>query len=192
MYAIVNTGGKQYKVATDDVITVEKIEGNEGDKVTLPVIFLNDGKKIVTDPDKLAKAKVTAQIVEQFKGEKQLVFKFHKRKRYRRLKGHRQQLTKLKIVKVQATSRAKKAVKAEAEAVAIEKITEAVGKSTNPANYLLAQKYIQMMQNVAEGDRTKTVYLPYEATNLLGSIGGIKELFTSDKTNADAKGKKAE
>ncbi len=104
MYAIVNTGGKQYKVATDDVITVEKIEGNEGDKVTLPVIFLNDGKKIVTDPDKLAKAKVTAQIVEQFKGEKQLVFKFHKRKRYRRLKGHRQQLTKLKIVKVQATS----------------------------------------------------------------------------------------
>lgn len=82
--------------------------------------------------------------------------------------------------------------KAEAEAVAIEKITEAVGKSTNPANYLLAQKYIQMMQNVAEGDRTKTVYLPYEATNLLGSIGGIKELFTYDKTNADAKGKKAE
>ena len=67
MYAIVNTGGKQYKVATDDVITVEKIEGNEGDKVTLPVIFLNDGKKIVTDPDKLAKAKVTAQIVEQFR-----------------------------------------------------------------------------------------------------------------------------
>ena len=65
MYAIVNTGGKQYKVATDDVITVEKIEGNEGDKVTLPVIFLNDGKKIVTDPDKLAKAKVTAQIVER-------------------------------------------------------------------------------------------------------------------------------
>ena len=61
MYAIVNTGGKQYKVATDDVITVEKIEGNEGDKVTLPVIFLNDGKKIVTDPDKLAKAKVTAR-----------------------------------------------------------------------------------------------------------------------------------
>lgn len=61
--------------------------GNEGDKVTLPVIFLNDGKKIVTDPDKLAKAKVTAQIVEQFKGEKQLVFKFHKRKRYSSSEG---------------------------------------------------------------------------------------------------------
>ena len=67
--------------------------------------------------------------------------------------------------------------KAEAEAIAIQKITEAVGQSTNPANYLLAQKYIMMLQQVAEGDKTKTVYLPYEATNLMGSIGGIKDLF---------------
>ena len=67
--------------------------------------------------------------------------------------------------------------KAEAEAIAIQKITEAVGQCTNPANYLLAQKYIQMMQEVAEGKQSKVVYLPYEATNLLGSIGGIKDLF---------------
>lgn len=67
--------------------------------------------------------------------------------------------------------------KAEAEAIAIEKITEAVGKSTNPANYLLAQKYIAMMEELAKGDKAKTVYLPYEATNVMGSIGGIKELF---------------
>mgnify|MGYP000938962839 FL=1 len=72
---------------------------------------------------------------------------------------------------------AAKIKQAEAEARAIELIAEAVGKSTNPANYLLAQKYIQMMREVAEGDKTKTVYLPYEATNLLGSIGGIKDLF---------------
>lgn len=70
--------------------------------------------------------------------------------------------------------------KAEAEAIAIEKITTAVGKSTNPANYLLAQKYIQMLEEVATGDKTKTVYLPYEATNLMGSIGGIKDLFKSE------------
>lgn len=70
--------------------------------------------------------------------------------------------------------------KAEAEAVAIQKITEAVGKSTNPANYLLAQKYIKMLEDVASGDKTKTVYLPYEATNLMGSIGGIKDLFKSE------------
>ena len=69
--------------------------------------------------------------------------------------------------------------KAEAEAIAIQKITEAIGDSSNPVNYLLAQKYIAMMQQVAEGDKTKTVYLPYEATNLMGSIGGIKDLFKS-------------
>ncbi len=67
--------------------------------------------------------------------------------------------------------------KAEAEAKAIELITEAVGKSTNPANYLLAQKYIQMLADLAQGPAQKTVYLPYEATNLMGSIGGIKDLF---------------
>ena len=67
--------------------------------------------------------------------------------------------------------------KAEAEAIAIQKINKAERKSTNPTNYLLDQKYIMMLQQVAEGDKTKTVYLPYEATNLMGSIGGIKDLF---------------
>ena len=70
--------------------------------------------------------------------------------------------------------------KAEAEAIAIQKITEAVGKTTNPANYLLAQKYIQMLQQIAEGDKPKTVYLPDEAPNLMGSIGGIKDLFKNE------------
>ena len=74
----------------------------------------------------------------------------------------------------EATARIRKA---EAEAIAIQKITEAVGQSSNPANYLLAQKYINMMQDVAQGNDSKVVYLPYEATNLLGSIGGIKDLF---------------
>ena len=124
MYAIVSTGGKQYKVAQDDVITVEKIEGEVGSKVELPVIFLTAGKKIVTDAAKLAKAKVTAEIVDQFKGEKQLVFKFKKRKRYRRLKGHRQQLTKVKITKVQATSRAARKTTKEAEAPAEAPVAE--------------------------------------------------------------------
>lgn len=74
----------------------------------------------------------------------------------------------------EATARIRKA---EAEAAAIEKITQAVGQSTNPANYLLAKNYIQMLQQLASGDKAKTVFLPYEATNLMGSLGGIKELF---------------
>ena len=88
------------------------------------------------------------------------------------------------VNKMKLEEKAKKAreaaEKAEAEAIAIQKITEAVGQSTNPANYLLAQKYIAMMQELASGDKSKTVYLPYEATNLLGSIGGIKDLFKTE------------
>lgn len=70
--------------------------------------------------------------------------------------------------------------RAEAEAIAIEKVTEAVGKSTNPANYLLAKNYIETLQSIASGPATKTVYLPYEASNLMGSIGGIKDMFKLD------------
>ncbi len=78
----------------------------------------------------------------------------------------------------EATARIRKA---EAEAIAIENIAKAVeATNTNPANYLLAQKYIQMMEQLATGKETKTVYLPYEATNVMGSIGGIKELFKSE------------
>ena len=77
----------------------------------------------------------------------------------------------------EATARIRKA---EAEAQAIDRITAAVGKSSNPANYLLAKNYIQMMEQVASGDKAKTVFLPYEASNLMGSIGGIKELFKGE------------
>ena len=123
MYAIITTGGKQYKVAKGDVFDVEKLDAQPGDEVKLDVLMLNDGKTVLVDSAKLAKKKVTCKVVDQHKGAKQLVFKFHKRKRYRRLKGHRQQLTRLKITKVQATTRARKAAattEAAAEAPAAE------------------------------------------------------------------------
>ena len=81
MYAIVSTGGKQYKVAKGDVIDVEKLDAQPGDKVELDVLMLNDGENTVVDAATLAEKKVTAEVVEQFKGEKKLVFKFKKRKR---------------------------------------------------------------------------------------------------------------
>lgn len=102
MYAIVATGGKQYKVAVNDVIDVEKLAAEAGDKVNFDVLFINDGKQAIFDADKLAKAKVTGEVVEQFKGNKQLVFKFKRRKGYRRLQGHRQNLTKVKITDIAA------------------------------------------------------------------------------------------
>lgn len=102
MYAIVTTGGKQYKVAKGDVIDVEKLDVQPGEKVELTVLLVNDGKKTIVDPKAVSDAKVTAEVLEQFKGEKQLVFKFHKRKRYQRTKGHRQNLTKLQISEIEA------------------------------------------------------------------------------------------
>ena len=100
MYAIIATGGKQYKVAKGDVLDVEKLDAQPGDKVELPVLLLNDGKQTIVDAASLQDKKVTAEVVEQFKGPKQLVFKFKKRKNYKKLRGHRQNLTRVKIESV--------------------------------------------------------------------------------------------
>jgi large subunit ribosomal protein L21 len=102
MYAIVATGGKQVKVAAGDVITVEKLEALVGESVTFDVIFLADADSIVVDPALLAAARVTGEVVEHFKGEKAVIFKFKKRKGYKRLKGHRQTLTRVRITDVVA------------------------------------------------------------------------------------------
>ena len=102
MYAIVSTGGKQYKVAEGDVIDVEKLDAQPGDKVALDVLMLADGDTVVVDADALAGKKVEAEVIDQHKGEKVLVFKLHKRKRYHRTKGHRQNLTKLAVTAIPA------------------------------------------------------------------------------------------
>ena len=100
MYAIIATGGKHYNVAKGEVLDVEKLDAQPGDKVELPVLLLNDGKQTIVDAASLQDKKVTAEVVEQFKGEKVLVFKFKKRKRYHRANGHRQNLTKIQIVEL--------------------------------------------------------------------------------------------
>ena len=102
MYAIVATGGKQYKVAKGDVIDVEKLDAQPGDKVELSVLLVNDGATTIVDPAQLQDKKVTAEVVDQLKGEKVLVFKLKKRKRYHRANGHRQSLTKIKVVELPA------------------------------------------------------------------------------------------
>lgn len=115
MYAIITTGGKQYKVAKGDVFDVEKLDVQPGDEVKLDVLMLNDGKQVVVDADTLAKKKVTCKVVDQHKGEKQIVFKFQKRKRHSVKKGHRQNLTRLEVSGMpRITSTAKKAATTEA------------------------------------------------------------------------------
>ena len=97
MYAIVKTGGKQYKVAPGDKLNVEKLDAEVGSEVELTAICIVDGDKVEADPAKAAQTKVTAKVVEQFRGEKQLVFKFKKRKNYKKMRGHRQYLTRIQV-----------------------------------------------------------------------------------------------
>ena len=114
MYAIITTGGKQYKVAKGDVFDVEKLDAQPGDEVKLDVLMLNDGKTVLVDSAKLGKKKVTCKVVDQHKGAKQLVFKFQKRKRHSVKKGHRQNLTRLEVCSMpRITSTAKKAATTE-------------------------------------------------------------------------------
>jgi large subunit ribosomal protein L21 len=100
MYAVIKTGGKQYKVQKDDVISIEKLDLEVGKKVDFDVLFLADGDTVIVDGASLAKAKVTGEVVDQYKDDKVIVFKFKKRKGYKRLRGHRQNLTMVRITKI--------------------------------------------------------------------------------------------
>ncbi|MBR6021988.1 MAG: 50S ribosomal protein L21 [Kiritimatiellae bacterium] len=98
-YAVIETGGKQYRVKKDDVIDVELIDGaEEGASVTLGrVLAVNDGSGLKIGAPEVEGASVTAEVVEQFRGKKVVAFKKKRRKGYHRKVGHRQELLKVKI-----------------------------------------------------------------------------------------------
>ncbi len=103
MFAVVKTGGKQYKVAQGDVIQVEKIDAEQGKSVDLnDVLMLCDKGKVTTGAPFVAGAKVTAEIVSQDRTGKLIVFKKKRRQNYRRKNHHRQSFTVLKITAIKA------------------------------------------------------------------------------------------
>ena len=98
MYAVIATGGKQYKVSEGDILRVEKIPGDVGQSVSLDkVLMLANGEDIKIGKPVIENAAVNASIVEQGKNKKVLVFKYKRRKRYRRTQGHRQMFTAIRI-----------------------------------------------------------------------------------------------
>jgi len=102
MYAVVSTGGKQYKVAPGDRLRVEKIEAGVGDTVELDQVrLISDDSGMVLDADALSSAKVLARVVDQDRHKKIRVFKYKRRKNYRRTRGHRQDYTELQIQDIQ-------------------------------------------------------------------------------------------
>ena len=103
MFAVFKTGGKQYRVAADDKITVMTVAGNPGDEVTFgEVLMLVDGDKSTIGAPTVAGAKVTGKIVEHDRGPKVIAFKKRRRKNSKRKRGHRQELSVIKINSIKA------------------------------------------------------------------------------------------
>jgi large subunit ribosomal protein L21 len=98
MYAVVKSGGKEYRVSKGDLIRVEKLEGKAGDQVVLKdVLMVSDEGQVQLGAPHLTNTVVTGKIVQEAKGEKVLTYKMKKRKNYRRMKGHRQTYTYLRV-----------------------------------------------------------------------------------------------
>jgi len=129
MFAVIKTGGKQYRVATDDVIKIERIAGEAGDTVAFDNVLMlaSEGNTTVGAP-LVDGAKVTGELVEQARGEKIIVFKKKRRKNYRRTNGHRQELSIVRITDISGPG-AKKAAAPKKKAAA-EKTEENAAEPT--------------------------------------------------------------
>ena len=97
MYAVIKTGGKQYRVAKDDVLTIERLEGDAGSKIEFKDVLLVGSGADIKVGQSVSGATVTAELVEQTRGPKLIAFKKRRRKNSRRKRGHRQDLTKVRI-----------------------------------------------------------------------------------------------
>jgi large subunit ribosomal protein L21 len=110
MYAVLQTGGKQYRVKEGDILSIEKIVKNAGEVITFDtVLAIEDGATVKIGQPVLSGATVSAQVLEQFKDDKVIIFKKKRRHNYRRKRGHRQELTRVKIFDISASGGAKKA-----------------------------------------------------------------------------------
>jgi large subunit ribosomal protein L21 len=106
MYAVIKTGGKQYRVSQGQSLRVEKLPGAPGDKVVFDQVLMLGGEKLAVGRPTVAGAKVEAKIVAQDRADKIIVFKFRRRKNYRRKAGHRQPFTQLEITGISGGSEA--------------------------------------------------------------------------------------
>ncbi|MBP3432059.1 MAG: 50S ribosomal protein L21 [Clostridia bacterium] len=100
MFAVIQTGGKQYNVTENDTLKVEKLNGEVGDKIKLDVLLISDGDKTVAGTPTVEAAEVVAEILAHGKGDKIVVYKYKPKKNERKKQGHRQPWTELKIVSI--------------------------------------------------------------------------------------------
>lgn len=102
MYAVIKTGGKQYKVHEEQILKVEKLDGTKDSQIEFDdILMYSNGETIILGNPQVENASVKAQIIGQARGKKQIVFKYKRRKGYRRMKGHRQHYTEIKIESIE-------------------------------------------------------------------------------------------
>ncbi|HEX9022014.1 MAG TPA: 50S ribosomal protein L21 [Nitrospirota bacterium] len=103
MYAVISTGGKQYKVAPGDVVRVESLDAKKGDTVEIKDVYMiADGERVSVGKPTLASASVTAEVVEEDRGAKLIIFKHRRRKTFRKTTGHRQNYTAIRVKEIKA------------------------------------------------------------------------------------------
>ncbi len=101
MYAIVKTGGKQYKVAVGDVVEVEKVAAQDGESLQLPAVLVVDGADVTSGADALAGVSISAEVVAHTKGPKISIMKYKNKTGYKKRLGHRQKLTQIRITAIE-------------------------------------------------------------------------------------------
>ncbi len=184
MYAVIKTGGKQYRVAKNDVLVVERLPGLAGDEVHLKEVIAlaeGEGKKFTLGGKNLAKAAVVTSIVEQTRGEKLIIFKKRRRKNSRRRNGHRQDLTVLRVMDILGDASNLGAPK-KAE-------RKAAGPETTPAKGTSAPKSAApkaaakpAAAKVADKSPAKKAAAPKAATKAATKSGAAKSTASKSKT----------
>lgn len=162
MYAVIKTGGKQYRVQEGDVITIEKLNANVGDKVEFDeVLVLGEGADIKVGTPFLDGVKVFGTVTENGKGKKIIIFKYKSKKDYRKKQGHRQPYTMVEITGLGTDKPAKAAPKAEAAPAA--EATETVTEAKKPAKSLKSMKKAELIEFAKENG----IELDEKATNAI-------------------------
>jgi len=171
MFAVIKTGGKQYRVAKDDLIVVERLPGDAGDSVTLDEVLMLGGDKPAIGSPTVDGAAVMAEVVSQTRGDKIVVFKKKRRKGYRRTAGHRQLQTVLKVTDI-LTDGAKPKKAAKSEPKKAEKKAEA--KTEKPAAKDAAPKADEKAKETAAAAETpKFLDAPQGEADDLKKISGV-------------------
>ena len=141
MFAVVRTGGKQYKVSPDDVIVVEHLAGEAGSTLALDdVLMVSDGVKVSVGTPTVTGARVAATVIDQARGDKIVVLKFKRRQRYKRMMGHRQEITVLRVTEISAPGMTTARAEAKAKHVPKADVAEGAGEAGDEAAAAPAKK----------------------------------------------------